>query len=60
MSQNHPQSTLADVEISEDANEAALELAQSCGTTANGYSVELDAGAAYRAHQDEQNQEEAA
>ncbi len=57
--QNHPQSTLADVGISEAANEAALLAAYSCGRTANGYLLEIDAGAAYRAHQDE-NQEEAA
>jgi hypothetical protein len=36
------------------ANEAALELAHSRGSTANGYAVEFDAGEAYRAHQEEQ------
>ncbi len=40
------------------ANEAALELAHSCGHTANGYPIEIDAGAAYR--ENAENQEEAA
>ncbi len=57
MSQNHPQSTLADVGISEAANEAALALAWQRGTTANGYPLEFDAGAAYR--ENAENQEAA-
>jgi hypothetical protein len=40
------------------ANEAALEAAHSCGHTANGWPVELDAGAAYR--ENAENQEAAA
>lgn len=52
------QSTLADAGISEEANEAALKAAHSCGHTAIcGYPLEFDAGAAYR--ENAENQEAA-